>query len=343
MNIVDVARYAGVSKSTVSRVLNEKDNVNEETRLRVQKAMEHLGYMPNIAARTLSLKKTDCIGIVVERLYDPFFCDLIKGAEDGANQCGFNLIFCDAHGEEKKKGYINYLAQGKVDGIIIYGSYLTDEKVVKQLVSSGFPFLLIENSFEDMDVNSILINNTQGAYNAVQYLIGLGHRNIAHITGNMNRKVSLDRLNGYVTAMQQHGISIPNQYIAYNFSADKYKAGVQRMEEYLALRQIPTAVFCADYETAYGAMHAAEQAGLKVPRDLSVIGFDEPRYFEKRFTGPELSTVKQPLHNIGKESVVLLADIIEGKAVTPVKKFFDTELLIKESCDVFQADISSPR
>ena len=337
MNIIDVANYAGVSKSTVSRVLNGKDNVSKETRLHVQKAMEDLGYMPNIAARTLSLRRTDCIGIVVERLYDSFFYDLIKGAEDGAHACGLNLIFCDAHGEDKKKGYINYLAQGKVDGIIIYGSYLTDEKLVKQLVCSGFPFMLIENSFEDMDVNSILINNKQGAYDAVEYLIGIGHRSIAHITGNMNRKVALERLNGYVTAMQQYGIPIPNQYIAYNFSEDKYQAGIQHMQEYLALQQVPSAVFCADYETAYGVMYAAEQAGLKIPVDLSVIGFDEPKYFEKRFIGPELSTVKQPLHDIGKESVMLLADIIEGKKNAPVKKNFETELLIKARCDSCRA------
>lgn len=333
VSIHDVARYAGVSKSTVSRVLNDKSNVNEETKQKVLQAIEALGYSPNASARALSLKKTNSIGIVLERLYDPFFSDLIQGIGEQGEAEQYNLIYCDAKGLlEVKNRYIEYLTHGRVDGVIIFGSYLTDESLIRKLSNRKFPFVLIENEFNDIVTNSILLDNVGGALEATTHLLNLGHTKIAHITGNMNTKAALDRLNGYILALQKRGITTDGEYIAYNYSNKKFEEGYASMQKLLSVKEVPTAVVVFDQIRSYGAVQAIYDAGLKIPEDIAIVSFDDQNIYDKRYNGPELTAVQLPLYEMGKESVKVLIQAIENESFEPVRKIFETRLLVRESC-----------
>ena len=197
--IKDVAAYSGVSLTTVSRVVNGSDKVSPKTKAKVDQAIKELGYFPNNAARSLVKKQTDSIAILLRNIHDPFFTDLIRGIEDASASLGRNIIFCSPGKDEKVRDrYIEYLTNGISDAIILYGSLFTDKAMVEHLQEVGFPFLLIENNFQMMPVNQFLIDNVAGARDAVNYLIRHNHKRIAHVMGNPNKKVILERLNGYI-------------------------------------------------------------------------------------------------------------------------------------------------
>ncbi|GGE31382.1 LacI family transcriptional regulator [Pullulanibacillus camelliae] len=332
VSIYDVAKHAGVSKSTVSRVLTGNSNVNKDTKQKVLDAIDELGYSPNASARALPMKKTNSIGIVLERLYDPFFSELIQGIGQQGEDSQYNLIYCDAKGLfDVKTRYIEYLTQGRVDGLVIFGSYITDESIIRKLSQRKFPFVLIENEF-NFPTNSILLDNAGGALNATNHLIMLGHKKIAHITGNMNTKAALDRLNGYIQALQKQMIGVEGKYIAYNYGNNKFEEGYTSMQNLLALDELPTAVVGFDLIRSYGAVQAIYDAGLKIPDDIAFVSFDDQIFYDKRFNGPELTAIKLPLYEMGKESIKVLIDTIEKKTDRPVRKIFETDLIIRESC-----------
>ena len=332
INIIEVAKHAGVSKSTVSRVLNEKDNVSEKTKRHVLEVIKTLGYSPNTSARALSIKKTNSIGIVLERLHDPLFSDLIQGMGQTENN-QYNLIYCDAKGLiEVKSRYIEYLTNGPVDGVVIFGSYLTDESIIKRLANRNFPFVLIENEFNDFESNSILMDNEGGALDATSHLLDLGHTKIAHITGNLNTKSALSRMNGFILGMQKRMISIDHDYLALNYSNMKFEEGYNSMKRFLNLNQRPTAVFVSDQIRAYGAIQMIYDSGLRVPEDVAIVCFDDQKYYDKRFNGPELTAVSIPFFEMGKQSIEVIIDVIENKSNSPLKKVFKTQLIIGDSC-----------
>ncbi|WP_163538160.1 LacI family DNA-binding transcriptional regulator [Gracilibacillus sp. YIM 98692] len=337
VSITDVAKYAGVSKSTVSRVLNGKVHVNKETERKVLDAIDLLGYSPNAAARTLSTKKTNSIGVVLERLHDPIFAELIQGIGEQGGKDNYYVIYSDAQGmlDEKNK-YIEFLTHGRVDGVLIFGSYLTDKALIKKLSDRNFPFVLIENEFDDVPTNSILIDNVGGAQKGVNHLLELGHKKIGHITGNMNTKAALDRLNGFILAMQGKQLIIEGEHIAYNYSKKRFEDGYRSMTQLLNASERPTAVFISDQIRSYGAIQAIYDKGLTVPNDIAVVGFDDQKFYDKQYNGPALTTISQPFFDIGKESVRVLIDEIEERNENLVKKTFDTELIIRQSCGAKQ-------
>lgn len=327
-----VAEKAGVSPATVSRVINNSGYVSEETRKRVEKAIEMLGYVPNNAARALVKRKTNTIGVVVNNLHDPFFHDLIKGFEDGATESSYNVIFCSALGEDvaAKERYVKYLTNGVADGIVLYGSYFSDEYIINYLVDINFPFILIENEIPGRNVNNLLIDNIGGAENAVQYLISLGHKRIAHIVGNPNRKVNIDRMNGYINAMHKNAINIDSSYIKY-ISKD-YTSGYDKMKELLLSDNRPTAVFCSDDAIASYAVRAALDLGFRVPDDVSVMGFDNQTILPDGYKGPDITTMEQPLYQIGKDSIYFMTKVLANdKRVEPIRKVYSTRIVIKET------------
>ncbi|MRH41595.1 LacI family DNA-binding transcriptional regulator [Aquibacillus halophilus] len=333
VSILDIAKHAGVSKSTVSRVLNNNENVSEKTKRVVLDVIDDLGYRPNASARALSSKKTNSIGIILERLYDPLFSELIQGIGFWDDH-RYNLIYCDAKGEpEVKSRYIDYLTNGPVDGVVIFGSYISDESIIKKLSDRKFPFVLIENEFKDFETNSILMDHEGGAYKATDHLISLNHKKIAHITGNMNTKIALGRLNGFILAMQKFNLMIVPEYLAYNYSNNnKFEEGYSSMQRLLSLNERPTAIFVSDQDRAYGAIQAIADVGLKVPEDISIVSFDDQKIYNKRYNGPELTTISIPFYEMGKESVRVLIDFIEKESSNPVRKLFETKLVIKNSC-----------
>ena len=304
VSIIDVAKEAGVSSATVSRVVNNINKVKPEVRQRVLDAIDKLGYSPNHAARSLVKQQSNCIGIVVNNLHDPFFHDLIKGFEMGAQQTRYAVMFCSVLGGDvaSKEEYVKYLTNGVVDAVILYGSYLSDQSVIKYL-----------KDIKDVD-----------------YVMIEGHRNIAHICGNPNKKVTKGRREGYEAAMKEAGLSIPDQYIQ-NTSVD-YHSGYQCMEILLDLENPPTAVFCSDDAIASFAIQAALDRNMKVPGDISVMGFDNQTILPDHYRGPEITSVNQPLYKIGMDSVLLLSERLNSKEVlAPVKKVYETDIVEKES------------
>ncbi len=333
ITIKDVARVSGVSLATVSRVINGTGRVSSKTKEKVIETVEKLGYNPNSAARALVSQKTNAIGIVVHNLHDPFFYDLIKGFETGAQHTKYNVIFCSVLGADihSKEKYLRYLTNGVVDAVVLYGSYLTDESIIQYLkIRNSLKYVLIENDVKDFSCNKLLIDNIGGAQSAIDYLVEKGHTNIAHICGNPNKKVAIDRLNGYINGMRQNNLEIHDGYIGH--SSIDYRSGYDRMKEMLELSTPPSAVFCSDDAIASYAIRAVMDTGLKIPEDISVIGFDNQTILPDNYRGPQITSVSQPLYQIGYDSIDLLSRQLEGQVKEPfTEKIYKTQIIEKDT------------
>lgn len=333
VSIIDVAREANVSSATVSRVVNNINKVKPEVRQKVLDAIDALGYSPNHAARALVKQRTNCIGIIVNNLHDPFFHDLIKGFEMSAQQTSYAVMFCSVLGGDvaSKEKYVKYLTNGVVDAVILYGSYLSDESVIHYLKEiRNVDYVMIEDDVPELACNKLLIDNLGGAKQAVKYLISKGHRDIAHICGNPNKKVTKERLDGYVDAMQKAGLEVKEQYV--QCTSTDYRSGYGCMNALLDLDQPPTAVFCSDDAIASFAIRAILDRGLHIPEDISIMGFDNQTILPDHYRGPEITSVSQPLYNIGMDSVRILSERLNSdEEMEPVRIVYQTEIVEKET------------
>ncbi len=329
--ISDVAERAKVSKTLVSRVLNNRTGVGEASRKRILEAIKELNYRPNELARSLVLQKTQTIGIVIDTLCIPYYFDLIKGFEEGGDEEDYNIIFCSGRSDPIiKSKYINFFTHHRVDGLVIYGSLFSDEGIIRDLAAAGFPFVLIENEIPNLEINNILIDNFGGAYKATEHLIKLGYKKIFHFSGDMNTKVSTERLNGYIRAMQDYGIPMDKDSIIY--TQFKEKSGYGNMKHLLKRQTLPDAIFFAADISAFGAIRAITEAGLTVPGDIAITGFDDDIPDSRDIIFPGLTTMKQPLREIGHQSIKLLTRSINNPYSKPLSKTYKTELIIRESC-----------
>ncbi len=340
VTIREIAQQSGVSLATVSRVLTNSRPVQPELRERVMEVARELGYVPNTAARALVKRRTDAIGVVVNNLHDPFFHDLIRGFEAGASETDYNVVFCSAMGREmqRKQRYVRYLSNGVVDGIILYGSYDFDEALVRELHATGFPFFLIESSVEGVQTNNFLIDNEGGVYNAVRYLHRHGHRRIAYIAGRLEKRVCVERLNGYYKAMQDLCLEVPAEYVRY--IEEDSSDGRALMAQFLALpaKVRPTAVLCYDDAVASHAIRCALEQGLRVPQDISIMGFDNQTIPPNGYKGPAITSVSQPLYEIGFDSIILLSQILRGERESGITKQYQTHIAEKESVAYLERD-----
>lgn len=330
--IRDIAREAGVSLATVSRVINHIDNVSDKAKERVEEVIERLGYNPNSAARSLATKRTNTIGVIVNNLHDPFFYDLIRGFEYGAQNTSYNVIFCSVLGgdADMKERYIKYLTNGIVDGVVLYGSYLSDAGIISGLMNSNVNYILIENDIENLDCNKLLVDNYNGSRKAVEYLISMGHKKIAFICGNPNRQVSVDRLNGYLDAMRKNNLNIEDGYLQY--ASNNYQSGHAAMKILMQLDAAPTVVYCHDDVIASKAVLAARDMGLSVPADVSIMGFDDQRVLPDGYKGPDITSVAQPLYDVGVESIKILAGQLAGKTdLKKVRVVYDTHIVERDT------------
>lgn len=333
VTIREVAKRANTSPATVSRVINNLGNVTPELCRAVKEAIRELDYNPNHAARSLVKRKTNSIGIIVNNLHDPFFYGLLRGFEEGAQQTSYNVMFCSVvNGDAAmKEKYVRLLSNGMVDGIILYGSYMADESAIRYLHENRMEdYVMIENDIPGLACNKLLVDNVGGARQAVEYLIEQGHKHIAHICGNPNKKVTMDRFNGYVETMREHGLEVRENYIQHTSS--NYASGYDCMKRMLECTDRPTAVFCSDDAIASYAVRAALDCGLRIPQDLSIIGFDHQAILPDRYRGPEITSVEQPLYTIGMDSVRLLSQRLEGKdSQEPITKLYKTKLVVQET------------
>jgi len=329
-NLQEVAKLSGVSRSTVSRVVNNDPNVKDETRERVEAIMRQLNYQPNAAARSLAAGRTRVLGLVipmrVSSLFtDPYFPQLIQGVSSACNALEYSVMLWIAEPEYERRTARQVLSNGLVDGVIIASSQL-DDPVVNSLIESSLPFILVGRLPEHPIVSYVDVDNIHSAAEAVMHLFRLGRRRVATITGPLNMIAGADRLEGYQQALHQRGLTVNHDLIAEgDFTEDGGYWAMQKL-----LSQNPDAVFVASDAMTQGAYRALREAGRQVPQDIAVVGFDDMPFAARM--SPALTTVRQPTIRVGALAAETLIDMVSDEARQPRRLVLPTELVIRASC-----------
>ncbi|KOF57167.1 catabolite control protein A [Clostridium sp. DMHC 10] len=330
-SIKDVAKEAGVSIATVSRVLNDVDVVNEETKKKVMIAIKKLDYRPNIVARSLKTQRTRTIGIVIPDISSQFYPEIVRGAEDVSNIYNYNVILCNTDLDmEKEKEYIRVLKEKMVDGVIYMSSSLAPE-IITLLENLKLPTVLVETSEKEgaeTEFCSVTIDNEKAAYEAVDYLIKKGNRHIAFI--GVSPKVanaSAIRFDGYKKALQENGIEFNEDLV--QFGGLKAIDGSDGISAILKKAKFD-AVFCAGDEIAMGAINTLRDNNIKVPDDVDVVGFDN--IYTSSIFYPKLTTVEQPTYDMGSVGMRMLIKIINKKELDHKKYILPHTLIERDSC-----------
>ncbi|PLR84472.1 LacI family transcriptional regulator [Bacillus canaveralius] len=336
--IKDIAKVAGVSITTVSRALNGYSDVNEKTRKKIMQVAKDLNYSPNTLARSLVMNKSKTIGLIVSGMTeankkDNFTFEVLSGANDCISERDYDLVlFSTTTAKQREKTYSQLCRERRVDGAIVQGMKI-DDPYLKEVIESDIPCVLIDIPIESDTVGYVTTDNVLGARKAVRHLIELGHKNIAMINGHNQAYVSIKRLEGYEKSLQEEGFPVNQSWIL-DGSFSEEKAYEQTL---VLLRNHPevTALFCASDLMALGAIKAAKALGMDVPRNLSVIGFDD--ILLSSYSTPQLSTVGQNIFQLGYQAANLLIDMLEVKTKSHVC-ILDTELIARESTCKAQND-----
>jgi LacI family transcriptional regulator len=335
VTIFDVAEEAGVSYSTVSRVLNNKENVNAETRERVLQVMTQLGYVGNATARSLAGGSSRVIGLLVDHLNTEYMGEIIRGIDEVLENNDYNLMLYTTHRQKTREAaYVTKLTHGFADGLILIVPR-NEKAYLDTLQQRKFPYVLIDYQGYNRHVPSIMTTNKKGAYDATTYFIATGHRRIGFITGEMAYGCAIERLAGYRAALEDHGLPFDEALVSEgNFLQPR---GHYCTQELLNLAEPPTALFVSNDVMAFGAMEAARERGLRIPDDLSIIGFDDIP--QAAHVHPPLSTVRQPLEEMGRRAATLLLQFIANPSSEIERIELSTRLVIRESCRPFSPQL----
>ena len=327
--ITDVAREAGVSASTVSHVINETRFVSDQVKQRVHAAMEALNYQPNVIARSLRTRETLTVGVVVSDVTNPFFTSIVRAIEDEVLKQGYNIILCDTDEKpEREQAYLRLLMGRRVDGLIVAPSS-GNADLLRSAIESGLPVVLLDRSIPGLTADVVLSDNESGAFDAVSYLIGMGHRRIGIIAGRLEVSTGADRMAGYVRAIRTHGIPADESLI----EVAKFKRDIayDKTMKMLNRAEPPTALFVCNNVMTAGTMAALKAAGKKVPEDISVIGFDDSEW--AALMDPPLTVVAQPIVELGTRAAqTLMRRISRGRVKTPRAVVLKPELILRDSC-----------
>lgn len=328
-SIKDVAREAGVSIATVSRVLNDVDVVNEETKKKVIDAINKLGYRPNIVARSLKTQRTKTIGIVIPDISNQFYPEIVRGAEDGANIYDYNIMLCNTDlDSNKEKEYLKVLKEKMVDGVL-YMSASLDEEVIALIKELQLPVVLVETRDEKADFPSVTIDNKKASKEAVEYLLNKGNKNVAYIgarAGVFN--ASAERYVGYRTALEEQGMAVDEDLV--HLAGLKTKDGNEGMQKVLATGKKFDAVFCASDEIAMGAVNVLRENGVRVPEDVDVMGFGN--IYTSSVFYPKLTTVSQPLYDMGSFGMRMLIKLINKQPLENDHYELSYRIIERDSC-----------
>jgi LacI family repressor for deo operon, udp, cdd, tsx, nupC, and nupG len=327
--IHDVAARAEVSTATVSRVLSNPEKVSEATRRRVLKAVDQLDYSPNASAKSLRTLSTRKLLVTVPDIANPFFSLIIQGIEEAALREGYSVVLGDTrHDAPREERYGEMLRRREVDGLIFLGHSLS-KSVSGMMKNKNSRLAPIVNGCEyspSLGVPSAHVDNEAAAYEAMSHLFGLGHRQIGVLTGPLASPLSRDRLRGVQSCAKENGAVKQVIVVNGDFSIESGIAGAARL---FAQQTPPTAVFCFNDEMAIGVLDYARRVGRSVPESLSVIGFDDIRF--SRYLQPSLTTISQPMLDIGRETVRLLLGVLQGTLTKPVSITLPHKLEIRSS------------
>ncbi|AUO10681.1 LacI family DNA-binding transcriptional regulator [Priestia megaterium] len=329
--IKDIARVAGVSVTTVSRALNGYSDVNEKTRQKIAAVAKELNYSPNTLARGLVMQKSKTIGLLVsgisrESVKDNFTFEVLCGVNERASTLGYDLILFNTNTMmQREKTYTQLCRERRVDGAIIQG-IKKEDPYLKEVVESDIPCVLVDIPVHSNSVGYVTTDNALGAKKAVEHLASLGHKHIGMINGHEDAFVSQERLNGYREALKECGLSFRSEWVV---SGDfEEKKAEKAAREFLNRHKEVTAIFCASDLMALGALKACKELGLHVPKDISIVGYDN--IVLASYSSPNLTTVGQEVYQIGYQAADLLIEMLEGKE-TNTKRYLDTKLIIRES------------
>jgi len=298
----EVAEQAGVSVTTVSHVINNSRPVNPETKARVEQAMQVLGYQPNVLARSLRRGKSHTIGVILPDNANPYFAEVVRGIEDTSFSLGYSVMLCNSDNDlEKEHLYTNVLIEKQVDGIIFVAAGLSEENI-NHVQKRGVPSVLVDRQVPGVEIDSVFADNQAGGFLAVNHLVGLGHTAIACITGPRGVRSSSERIGGYRQALEAAGNHPdPAWVVEGDFQVQSGYAGAEQL---LKLKNTPSAIFACNDLMAIGAYRYAQEKQLRIPQDISIIGFDDIRLAE--FANPPLTTIRQSKAKMGAQAAELL-------------------------------------
>jgi len=325
--ILDVARLAGVSTATVSRVINSPDTVREETREKVLLAMAKCNYKYNALARGFVTKKSNTIGLIIPTISNAVFAESTLGVQEYADQKNIRVVLGNSYYKySQEKNLVKALRESQVDGLIITTTNLKGE-ILKSLVDENFPFVLLFSTVKGGPMSAVGIDNYLGGYLATEHLISLGHKRICMVAGNFSMTDrSFHRWHGYKKCLRDNGIPYDKELLVqtdYSLSG-----GRDSIKKLLNLPSPPTAVFCSNDYIALGTMKGAREAGLTLPDDLSIVGFDDMQ--TASYMVPALTTIRQPAYEMGQRAAKILLQLIEKKS-KPVQDMMDSTLIVRES------------
>jgi LacI family transcriptional regulator len=333
VTIKDVARIAHVSNTTVSRALNNQSRIRNETKERILSIAKELNYRPDFIARSLVMKRTNTLGLVITTIANPFYTELAQGIEATARKLGYNIILCSTQSDlSTEKLNIDMLRSKGVDGIIFTSAHMGDPNIV-ELAEDGFPTILVNRRTYDPMVKGLVdyvgIDNIQGGFWAVEHLIKLGHRRIGIIGGSSESSVGFERLEGGKRALTAYGLKqIDDYFLEGDFLKE---AGYRGGMKFIKMAEPPTAVFAANDYMALGTYQAVMEEGLKVPEEIAIVGFNDIEFTSMK--GIELTTIGQKKYEMGALSVENLVERIEGRKVHPPQEIIlRPELIIRRTC-----------
>jgi DNA-binding LacI/PurR family transcriptional regulator len=307
VTVKDIARKAGVSHSTVSRALHSNPLISDETTQRIQKIAVDMGYLPSAAARALKTNRSQVLGVVLSSLHDPFFSEILEGIEERLQGSHYSLFIAAGHRDpEREREILQTMVQHRVDGVIICSTTFSEEQS-GQLLAYGVPIVVVNNQAAEDFRYSIYHDDVDGSRQVTRHLIELGHRKIAYIGNSLSGRTSLDRLSGFRQEMDSARLAVSANYIL-EVPGSGPEQGAAIVEHFLGLSERPTALVCFNDMMAVGVLGKLQKAGLRVPEDISLTGFDNIVF--SAYTNPPLTTLDQPKKFIGAEAARLLLDLL---------------------------------
>jgi len=331
ITIKDIAKVAGVSHTTVSRALNGHPAISTETVERIKLLAEELGYVPSAAARGLKTNRSHVLGVIVHRIEDPFLAEVLKGIEDTLHVSEYSLFLAATRRDPKREQrVIQVMGERRVDGVIISSTQINFDRI-RQLNRFGIPFVLINNqAMDEPDTYSIYHDDAYGSSQIMQHLLDLGHERIAYLGYSLGGRTNAKRLEGYEIALRQSGLRQRSEYIA-SATIGTPAGGAQGIQALLGLKELPTAVMCYNDMMAIGAIQAIQRAGLHVPKDISITGFDNIDL--SAYITPALTTFHQPKYELGTKAAAMMLRVLndDTEISEPDVQVLRGELTLRES------------
>jgi len=329
ITIKDIAKELGVSINTVSRALNDKPDVSEDTRQRILETADRLGYVPNTLARSLVAGETCTIGLICSDLVNPFYARIAQGVEETARADGYTTIIASTNEDDAaERKAVDLMRSKRVDGIVISPTQMNHDHIAR-LNQEHIPFILVNRHIDEIITDYVINNNQHGAYQSVQHLISLGHRRIAHVTGPLRISSVRERINGYKQALEENGIHYdPTLVIHTDLTLE---SGYKIVLKLLQAKNRPSAIFAYSDHLSIGAIKAIRELDLIIPGDISLCGYDDIEYAQ--FLEIPLTTVRQPMYEIGQRAVFYLLEMIRAVDFTPGthQEILEPELIVRES------------